>query len=50
MSRMGRPKKEEGDKALRTHISYRPDQVEKVRKLAKEKRLSPICQAAIDAA
>jgi len=47
---MARPRKDPAKKALRTHISYRPDQEEKVRMLAKEKRLSEICQAAIDAA
>ena len=32
----------------RTCITYRPDQVKKVKRLAAEKRLSPICQEAID--
>ena len=47
---MGRPLKDPEKKVLRTHISYRPDQVEKVRTLARQKRLSEVCQAAIDAA
>jgi hypothetical protein len=47
---MGRPRKEEGEKALRTQISYRPDQAGKVQLLANQKRLSTICQDAIDAA
>ena len=47
---MGRPCKPEGEKALRTQISYRPDQAEKVQALADQKRLSTICQEAIDAA
>ena len=44
---MSRPKLA-AEKALRTHISYRPDQAAKVRQLQAEKRLSAICQAAID--
>jgi len=48
--KMGRPRKPENAKVLRTHISYRPDQTEKVRLLVAQKRLSPICQDAIDAA
>ena len=47
---MARPKKEEGEKVLRTLITYRPDQAEKVRLLAKQKRLSEAAQAVIDAA
>jgi hypothetical protein len=47
---MARPRKDPEKKALRTQISYRPDQAEKVRNLANKKKLSAICQDAIDAA
>ena len=47
---MARPRKDEVEKAHRTHITYRADQEAKVRRLAAQKRLSPICQEAIDAA
>ena len=47
---MPRPPKDPADRVLRACITYRPDQEEKVRRLAAEKRLSPICQDAIDRA
>lgn len=47
---MARPRKPTEEKALRGHFSYRPDQAEKVQKLASQKRLSGVIQAAIDAA
>ena len=45
---MPRPPKDPADRVLRACISYRPSQAEKVKRLTAEKRLSEICQEAID--
>jgi len=45
----GRPRKPAGTKALRATFSYRPDQAKIVRRLRREKRLSTVIQAALDA-
>ncbi len=45
----GRPKKPEGETALRATFSYRPDQAEKVKMLRRRKRLSYVIQVALDA-
>ncbi len=47
---MARPRKPEGETALRATFSYRPDQDEKVKALRRQKKLSAVCQDAIDAA
>ena len=43
-------KKEPGQKHVQLNITVRPDQVEKALRLQAQRRLSAICQAAIDAA
>ena len=42
-------KKSPEEKYLRAYITLRPDQKAKVEKLQAEKRLSAVCQKAIDA-
>jgi len=46
---MVRPKKAESAKFLKDHFSYRPDQAGKVADLKKQRKLSAVIQAALDA-
>ena len=47
---MPRPPKTSSDIFPKVHVTIRPDQREKVAMLKAQRRLSPIIQAAIDAA
>lgn len=47
---MARPRKEKGEKALRATFSYGPELTEKVKQLRSQKRLSAVCQEAVNRA
>jgi len=44
---VGRPPKDPGEKYLRTNITYPPELQKKVKALAKDGKLSKVCQQAI---
>jgi hypothetical protein len=45
---MPRPRKPEGQTAFRVTVAFRHDQKEKIKALRKDKKLSKLCQKAVD--